>query len=97
MAVTRLIYCTFPADQADKAIENWKEHCAPLMIRQDGCRSEKMLKSSDNPGEVISYSEWDDMASIERYLASDDHQEIKRHNRNIEGADVTVKHYEPVG
>jgi heme-degrading monooxygenase HmoA len=97
MAINRIIHCVFPADQADQAIENWKQHCAPLMIRQPGCRSEMLLRSTDNRGEFLSYSEWDDMAAVERYLASEDHQEIKRHNRNIEGAQVTVTHYQPVG
>jgi heme-degrading monooxygenase HmoA len=51
----------------------------------------------ENPGEYISYSEWDSEANIQRYLKSEDHQEIKRHNRNIVGAQVVVKHYERVG
>lgn len=97
MSVIRLIYCTFPPGQAGKAESNWKEECAPLMIRQDGCISEQLLKCTGAPGEFISYSEWEDEASIERYLESDDHEEIKRRNRNIEGAEVTIKHYERVG
>lgn len=97
MSVIRLIYCRFPRDQAAKAESNWKEKCAPLMIRQDGCISEQLLRCTHEPGELISWSEWEDEASIERYLESDDHQEIKRHNRNIEGAEVSVKQYERVG
>lgn len=97
MSVIRLIYCKFPADQAEKAEANWKEECAPLMIRQQGCISEQLLKCTNSSGEFISYSEWEDEASIDRYLESDDHKEIKRHNRNIEGAEVTVKHYEQAG
>lgn len=97
MSVIRIIYASFPASQADKAVANWKEKCAPLMIRQPGCISEELLRCTDNPGEMISYSEWDSQESIEKYLASEDHKEIKRHNRNIEGADVTIKLYETVG
>ena len=97
MSVIRIIYASFPPEQADKAVANWKQYCAPLMIRQDGCLSEELLTCTDRPGEFISYSEWDGEASIRKYLASDDHQEIKRHNRNIEGAEVVVKHYAPVG
>lgn len=97
MPVTRLIYCAFPAEEAEKAIENWKEHCAPLMIQQEGCRSERLLESTENAGEMISYSEWDDQASIDRYLQSDAHKEIKRQNRNIEGAEVSIKLYQTVG
>lgn len=35
-------------------------------------------------------------AFIRQYLNSADHQEIKRRNRNITGAKVEVKRYEPV-
>ena len=96
MTVIRLIYTNFPADQAEKAERNWKEKCAPLMIQQHGCASEQLLRCTDNPGEFISYSEWDSEESIAAYLKSEAHQEIKRHNRNITGAHVLVKHYEIV-
>ncbi|MYZ49370.1 antibiotic biosynthesis monooxygenase family protein [Propylenella binzhouense] len=96
MSVIRMIFVTVPPDMSARAVENWKAECAPLMIRQPGCRSEKLLRSSDDPGGFISYSEWDSEESIKRYLASADHQEIKRHNRNISGADVSVKHFTPV-
>jgi heme-degrading monooxygenase HmoA len=66
------------------------------MIKQPGCLSEQLLRCSSSPGEYISWSEWDSEASIENYLASEAHQEIKRHNRNIRGAKVVVKHYEQV-
>ncbi|MCH6588475.1 MAG: antibiotic biosynthesis monooxygenase, partial [Proteobacteria bacterium] len=45
----------------------WKEECAPLMIRQKGCRSEKFMRSLDRPELYISYSEWDSMEDVERY------------------------------
>lgn len=94
MPIIRIIHVTFPPDQAQKAEQNWMESCAPLMIRQSGCRSEELLRCKDNPGEYISYSEWDSEDSIKAYLASEAHQEIKNHNRNIVGARVQVKHYE---
>ena len=94
MPIVRVIHVTFPPDQAVKAEENWKESCAPIMIRQPGCRSEELHRCKENPGDYISYSEWDDEESIQRYLQSEDHQEIKRHNRNIEGVKVEVRHYE---
>ena len=97
MAVIRLIYVQFAPEKARLAEENWKEKCAPLMIRQPGCISEELLRCTDNPGEMISYSEWEDEESITNYLESADHQEIKRHNQNITGAKVTVKHYQLVG
>ena len=96
MPVIRIIHVTFPPDQAQKAERNWMESCAPIMIRQSGCRSEELLRSKDNPGEYISYSEWDSEDSIKAYLASEAHQEIKRHNSNITGARVEVKHYERI-
>jgi heme-degrading monooxygenase HmoA len=97
MPIIRLIYITFPAEQATQAERNWKESCAPLMIKQHGCLSEELLRNIDHPGEYISYSEWEDEESIRRYLQSDDHQEIKRHNRSIVGATVVVKQYQVVG
>ena len=96
VAIVRIVYASFPPDQAEKARQNWKEKCAPLMIRQSGCTSEELLRCTDSPGEFISYSEWDSMESIQKYLESEDHQEIKRQNRNITGAQVVVKHYELV-
>ena len=45
---------------------------------------------------IISYSEWDNEESIQKYRRSADHQEIKRHNENITGAKVAVKLYEEV-
>ena len=66
------------------------------MIQQSGCMSEELLRCTDNPGEFISYSEWESMESIQKYLQSEAHQEIKQQNRNIAGAQVVVKHYELV-
>ena len=97
MPVIRIIHVTFPPDQAEKAERNWKEKCAPIMIRQPGCLREELLRCKDAPGEYLSYSEWSSEDRIQEYLRSEDHQEIKRHNRNVEGARVTVKHYELVG
>jgi heme-degrading monooxygenase HmoA len=91
-----MIYVHFAPEQAQLAQRNWKDKCAPLMIRQPGCLSEELLQCTDDPGGLISYSEWDKEESIEKYLQSDDHQEIKQHNRNISGAQVTVKHYQMV-
>jgi heme-degrading monooxygenase HmoA len=97
MPIIRMIFTTFPAAEAAQAERNWKEACAPIMIRQQGCLSEELLRCTDKPGEYISYSEWDSEESIRRYLQSEDHQEIKRHNRSISGAQVIVKNYELVG
>ena len=96
MTVARLIYVSFSADQVEKAERSWKEKCAPIMIRQPGCVTEKLLRCSDAPGELISYSEWDSEQSIEKYLKSTDHEEVKRHNQNVTGAGVLVKNYDIV-
>ena len=47
----------------------------------------------DDAGRHTSYSGWEDEDCISTYLASEDHQEIKRHNTNIPGAQVVVKKY----
>ena len=96
MSIIRLIITTVPPEHGGQAERNWKEFCAPIMIRQPGCLSEKMLRCENTPGEYISYSEWEDEESIQKYLASEDHQEIKRHNTNIPGAQVVVKKYQLV-
>ena len=97
MPIVRMIETTVPPDQSATAERNWKEKCAPLMIKQLGCISEELLRCKEAPGKYISYSEWDSEESIQRYLDSADHQEIKRHNRNITGARVVVTHYDLVG
>ena len=96
MAIMRMIYASFPPELSEQAERNWKEECAPLMIKQPGCLSEQLLRCRNAPGEYISWSEWDSEASIDKYLASEAHQEIKRHNRNIRGATVVVKLYDQV-
>ena len=97
MPITRLIYVKVEPDQSSEAEIVWTEKCAPLMIQQPGCVSEQMLKCIDSPGEYISYSEWDNQESIEQYLASEDHQEIKKHSRELKRVeDPVVKRYEVV-
>jgi heme-degrading monooxygenase HmoA len=97
MAIARMIYVTVKADQAAEAERTWKEHCAPLMIREPGCLSEKLLVCTDNPGELISYSEWEDEESIERYRRGQTHEEIKKHARHLAGGRPVVKRYALAG
>jgi heme-degrading monooxygenase HmoA len=94
MPIVRLIYVTVKDDQVKEAIDLWKNHCAPLMIQQSGCLSEKLLECVDAPGEFISYSEWDSQESIDKYRSSDAHAEIQRHARGLQGGRATVKRYE---
>jgi heme-degrading monooxygenase HmoA len=94
MSIVRLIYVTVKAGQEKPAVDLWKNHCAPLMIKQPGCLSEKLLECVDTPGEFISYSEWDSQASIDKYRASQAHAEIQTHARGLQGGQATVKRYE---
>jgi heme-degrading monooxygenase HmoA len=98
MPITRLIYVSVAPEQMGEAERIWKEECAPLMIKQPGCLSEELLKCLDTPGEYISYSEWQDQASIDRYLGSPAHEEIRQHTRGLRGGQPpTVKRYEVAG
>jgi len=94
MSTVRLIFVTVKSDQVKEAISLWKNHCAPLMIKQPGCLSEKLLECVDAPGEFISYSEWDSQANIDKYRNSDAHTEIQKHARGLQGGRATVKRYE---
>jgi quinol monooxygenase YgiN len=98
MPIARLIYVSVPAEQLAEAERLWKQECAPLMIQQPGCLSEELLKCLDAPGEYISYSEWQDQAAIDAYLASPAHEEIRRHTRGLQsGQRPVVKRYEVAG
>ena len=79
----------------DRALRVWKTECAPLMIQQKGCISEKLLRCRE-AHELISYSEWDNEADIELYRSSDAHQEIVRHARALKGSKAEVKLYDLV-
>jgi quinol monooxygenase YgiN len=94
MAIVRLIFVTVKPDQGQQAVDLWKNHCAPLMIKQPGCLSEKLLECVDAPDEFISYSEWDSQASIDKYRGSEAHTEIQKHARGLQGGQATVKRYE---
>lgn len=96
MTVVRLIHVNVDPSQAPEAERIWKEDCAPLMIRQKGCRAEQLLKCEDAPGEYISYSEWDSQADIDAYRGSEDHKQIQSHSRRLQGAQATVKRYQVV-
>lgn len=94
MAIVRLIYVAVKPDQVQQAVNLWKNHCAPLMIQQPGCLSEKLLECVDTSGEFISYSEWDSQASIDKYRGGEAHTEIQKHARGLQGGQATVKRYE---
>ncbi len=93
MSIVRLIHVTVDPSQIEEAERVWNEECAPLMIQQKGCMSEQLLKCSDHPGELISYSEWEDQEAIDAYRESENHKKIQSHARALQGAKATVKRY----
>lgn len=97
MSVVRMIYVKVNPSATAAAERVWKEDCAPLMIKQPGCLSEKLLKSDDEPGEYISYSEWEDQAAIESFRKSKEHDVIIAHSDKLAGAKSEVKTYEITG
>jgi len=95
MSIVRLIHITLDPSEAENAVRVWKTECAPLMIQQKGCISEKLLRCKD-AHEFISYSEWESEAAIAAYMNSDAHKEIVRHARGLKGSKAVVKLYELV-
>ena len=95
MSVVRLIHITLDPSETEKAMRVWKTECAPLMIQQKGCISEKLLRCRD-AHEFISYSEWDSESDISSYTAGDAHKEIVGHTRALKGSKAVVKLYELV-
>ncbi len=95
MSIIRLIHIKIDPSETEKAERVWKTECAPLMIQQKGCLSEKLLRGKE-PGELISYSEWGSEADVERYSNSEAHKEIVRHSRGLKGAQAVVKLYDLV-
>lgn len=98
MPIARLIFITVDPDSSHDAVRAWKEQCAPIMISVPGCLREELLRSTDDPGELISYSEWDSVEDIERYRTSEAHEKIKSHTSHLR-SDVrpVVKLYEVAG
>jgi heme-degrading monooxygenase HmoA len=72
MSIVRLIHITLDPSEVEKAVRGWKTGCAPLMIQQTGCISEKLLRCRD-AHELISYSEWNSEADIAAYTNCDAH------------------------
>jgi heme-degrading monooxygenase HmoA len=95
MSIIRLIHIKIDPSETERAMQVWKTECAPLMIQQKGCISEKLLRCRD-AHEFISYSEWDSEADIESYRGSDAHKEIVRHARALKGSQAEVKLYDLV-
>ena len=95
MSIIRLIHITIDPSEIEKALKAWKTECAPLMIQQKGCISEKLLRCRE-AHELISYSEWATEADITAYLDSADHKEIVRHSRSLKGSKAVVKLYDLV-
>ena len=95
--IVRFIVVKASPDKAPEIERLWKQECGPLMIKRPGCLSEELLRCVEDPGEYISVSEWESRQAIDAYLASAEHQEIKRHTRGATGMAATVKTYEVVG
>ncbi len=95
MSIIRLIHISIDPADTDKAMQVWKKECAPLMIQQKGCISEKLLRSREDHA-FISYSEWESEADVEMYAHSDAHAEIVKHTRGLKGATAKVTLYEAV-
>jgi quinol monooxygenase YgiN len=93
-----MIHVTVPREKVAEAERIWKQECAPIMIQQRGCLSEELLRSRDNPGEMISVQTWQDQKSIDDYRNGPGHQEILKHTRGLMGVSkVEVKNYEVAG
>ena len=92
--ISRLIVVKASPDKAAEIERLWSTECAPLMRKVKGLVSEELLRCTEEPGEYISVSEWQSRKAIDDYLASPEHEEIKRHTRRITGVAVTVKTYE---
>jgi len=86
MSIIRLIHISINPSEIEKALQVWKKECAPLMIQQKGCISEKLLRCRDTH-ELISYSEWATSAA---------HKEIVQHARSLKGSKAVVKLYDLV-
>jgi heme-degrading monooxygenase HmoA len=97
MPIIRLLHVKVSPDAMKEAERVWKEDCAPLMIKQPGCLSEKLLKCLDDPGDYVSYSEWESDEAIETYRKSKDHDVIMQHSRKLQGARAHVKRYTETG
>jgi heme-degrading monooxygenase HmoA len=95
MSIIRLIHITIDPSEIETALQVWKKECAPLMIQQKGCISEKLLRCRE-VHELISYSEWASEADIEAYRNSDAHKEIVQHARSLRGSKAKVKLYDLV-
>lgn len=96
MTIARVILFNVPNGRQEEAQRVWLAECGPLIKRQKGCRLEKLMKSLDRPELFISYSEWDSLADIERYRASEEHDAVQRETRAIQGARAVVWAYEIV-
>jgi heme-degrading monooxygenase HmoA len=94
--ITRFIVVKTSPDKAAEVERLWQKECGPLMRKVPGCVSEELLRCIEDPGEFISVAEWESRQAIDRYLASPEHQEIKRHTRGATGMAATVRTYEVI-
>jgi quinol monooxygenase YgiN len=95
MPIIRLIHIRIDPSETETAERIWKTACAPLVIAQNGCISQQLLRARE-PGEFIAYSEWETEADLERYMNSTAHKQILSHTRGVKGATAVVKLYDLV-
>jgi quinol monooxygenase YgiN len=69
MPIVRLIFVKGHRGSQDGGVDLERELRA--MMQQPSCLSEKLLRSSDGPGEFISYSGWEDQQSIDPFRLSE--------------------------
>jgi len=94
--IARMIFVKVAPDQIQRAIGQWKNGRAPLMIAQPGCLSEELLECNEHPDEFISLSNWESMEAIQAYRVSEAHERVKHGTRGIK-AEVVVKTYKVTG
>jgi quinol monooxygenase YgiN len=95
MTVVRQLFISLDPAAVEDAVRMWKDECAQLMIVAPGCLGERLLVGLDDPGELVSFSEWRDRTDMDAYAASPAHEQIKQHASRMPAlGEPVVKVYE---
>jgi heme-degrading monooxygenase HmoA len=89
MSIVRLVVIRLNSMAIRTAERIWKTEITPLMISH-GCTSEKLLLRRKSEG-LISYSEWETEADIDRFTSSVAFQEIVERMRRTLGANAAIE------